>query len=77
MAIRKPPCPPNCERRRPACQGHCETYAPYAAQVEKDRELRSQFYTDHSNWTDAQLRAISRARKYKEKNGGRRSDGAV
>lgn len=51
MPIEIPPCPPSCPDRRPACQGKCPIYAPYAEKVERNRAARHKFYADKSSWT--------------------------
>lgn len=51
MPLRIPPCPPDCPKRRPACQGSCPTFAPYAEQLRKDKVAKQQFKASRSRWT--------------------------
>ena len=70
MTMRKPPCPPNCQDRKPACQGHCERYAPYAAQMEQDRIDRANRWKQESNWTASSVRRVktmAEAKRRKER----------
>lgn len=71
MPLRKPPCPPNCPLRRPACQGRCPTYAPFAAQLERDRQCKQEYIERNSSWTDAARKNAVKSCKFhikKERN---------
>ena len=67
MAIRKPPCPPNCPNRRPVCQGSCNEYKEYRAILDEDKRVILEGKASGKNWTQAKNQAYMRIEKYKIK----------
>lgn len=65
--IRKPPCPPNCDRRRPACQGSCPDFKPYRAQLDEDNRLIREAKENGRRWTEASVKAAKRSKEFKRK----------
>jgi hypothetical protein len=65
--IRKPPCPPNCERRKPACQGHCPDFAPYRAQLDEDNQRIREARGRMSVWTKARVDGKRKSEKFTQK----------
>lgn len=67
MAIRKPPCPPNCERRRPACQGSCPDFKIYRDALDEDKRIIQEAKEKERNWTQAKALTIRRRERYNTK----------
>ena len=67
MAIPKPPCPPNCERRRPACQGHCPDYEPYRKELDERNKKIRETKQNEKRWTEASSKAVKRRSEFKRK----------
>ena len=65
--LRKPPCPPNCERRITACQGSCPEYKEYRAQLDEDNRIIRESKENGRNWTEASTKANERSREFKRK----------
>ena len=67
MAIRKPPCPPNCPNRKSACQGSCEAYKEYRAKLDEDKRIIQEAKEKERNWTQAKARTLKRRERYNTK----------
>lgn len=67
MALRKPPCPPNCAERRPACQGNCEKYKEYRAALDEDNRIIREGKEKRRRWTESRNKAFNAREKFKQK----------
>ena len=67
MAIPKPPCPPNCERRRPACQGHCPDYEPYRKELDERNKKIRETKEKERVWTKARVDGKRRSVEFERK----------
>ena len=63
MAIILPPCPPNCENRKPACQGECEAYKEYRAALDEENLRNRQARERKFYWTEGSKNAFMRKKK--------------
>ena len=67
MAIRKPPRPPNCERRKPACQGSCPDFKPYREQLDEDNRKIREAKEKERVWTKARVDGKRRGVEFERK----------
>lgn len=65
--IRKPPCPPNCERRKPACQGSCPDFKTYRDQLDEDKRIMREFKEKERVWTKARVDGKRRSVEFERK----------
>lgn len=67
MAIRKPPCPPNCPNRKSACQGSCDAYKEYRAELDEDKRIIREFKEKERVWTKARVDGKRRSVEFERK----------
>ena len=67
MAIRKPPCPPNCPNRKSACQGSCEAYKEYRAKLDEDKRIICEAKERERVWTKARMDGMRKSENFERK----------
>lgn len=65
--IKKPPCPPNCERRKPACQGHCPDFKIYRDELDEENRIIRAAKESKRSWTQSRKNALRKNEKFERK----------